>query len=710
MKTETTGWVWMRNVLALVGVMIGLAPALLQAGNAAWSTNAASGDWSNGANWNGGNAPGATTGTASPDIAVFSNASLTQITLPDANRNIAGFLFTNATCGIYTNGALGGNKLLLSSGGSIFLAANLASNQYFNCPLELEGAGGAYTFTNASAKSLTFNGDISGVATTGNVTTLTLSGAGGGNFYGNLSDGPSTGKLALVINSGTWAVFASTNAGSRNLMTTTNAVSGGTTLNGGTLRFGSPTTLGTGSLTINGGTLYNGAAVSLSTTNPQYWNASSFTSSFPISSSFDMGMGKVTMSTNVTLTIGSGWGSSLTIRGSIGETGGSRSLTIAGWPNPGYLVLSGSNTFSGGTIINSSGIGFANAAALGTGSLTINGGVIGGSATLNNHSEIWNGNFSMWSANGTLNIGAGPVAMTSNRVIGISNCGLIVGGPISNSGGTNFSLTITAGQYSDTLTLNGTNTFDGGLIMNVAANASVLGANLNIGNLGTTPSASALGTGPLTITVASGGMAAFDNSSGADGTLATSNAMKWSGSFTFTGSHSLNIGSNPVTLNSNVVLTVAQNTLTVGGSISGSNAWYSLTKAGAGQLVLGGANTYTGGTTVTAGRLTVAASGTLGMGNVTVGTNTAVLALLNGNAIAPTATLTLSTNAANCVVALSNSVPDVIAKLIIGGTTNTQPGTYGSTSSSAQFKIATSFTGTGLLKIAAPMGTAVFFR
>ena len=37
MKTEMMKWVWMRNVLTLAGVMVVLAPALLQAGNAAWS-------------------------------------------------------------------------------------------------------------------------------------------------------------------------------------------------------------------------------------------------------------------------------------------------------------------------------------------------------------------------------------------------------------------------------------------------------------------------------------------------------------------------------------------------------------------------------------------------------------------------------------------------------------------------------------------------
>jgi fibronectin-binding autotransporter adhesin len=51
-------------------------------------------------------------------------------------------------------------------------------------------------------------------------------------------------------------------------------------------------------------------------------------------------------------------------------------------------------------------------------------------------------------------------------------------------------------------------------------------------------------------------------------------------------------------------------TMAVSGVIEGIGG--SLTKAGAGTLTLSGANTYTGGTTVSAGTLLLSGSGTLG--------------------------------------------------------------------------------------------------
>ena len=80
------------------------------------------------------------------------------------------------------------------------------------------------------------------------------------------------------------------------------------------------------------------------------------------------------------------------------------------------------------------------------------------------------------------------------------------------------------------------------------------------------------------------------------------NAITLNGSFTFSGSNSLNLGTGNVSLAQSVTLTISSATLTIGGVISGSN---NLTKAGVGTLTLGGNNTYSGTTTVTAGTLQI---------------------------------------------------------------------------------------------------------
>lgn len=60
----------------------------------------------------------------------------------------------------------------------------------------------------------------------------------------------------------------------------------------------------------------------------------------------------------------------------------------------GLLTLSGANTFSGGVTLNEGSLALSNASALGTGALTINGGVLRASSgyTITNDA-VWNGNF-----------------------------------------------------------------------------------------------------------------------------------------------------------------------------------------------------------------------------------------------------------------------------------------------------------------------------
>ena len=148
-----------------------------------------------------------------------------------------------------------------------------------------------------------------------------------------------------------------------------------------------------------------------------------------------------------------------------------------------------------------------------------------------------------------------------------------------------------------TLTLSGANTFGGGLILSAGT------LNLN--------SATAPGSGTITI---SGGT--LDNTSGFAVTLSNNNTQSWNGDFTFTGTNTLSLGSGAVALGASCTVTVSGGTLGVGGIISGSG--YSLTKAGAGTLTLRGANTYTGGTTLSAGTLNINSASAIGSGSFTI--------------------------------------------------------------------------------------------
>ena len=141
------------------------------------------------------------------------------------------------------------------------------------------------------------------------------------------------------------------------------------------------------------------------------------------------------------------------------------------------------------------------------------------------------------------------------------------------------------------LTLSGTNTFTGGVTHNAGT--------LNIG------AAAALGTTAGTFTVAAS--TTINNTSGA--ALTTSNyPMTINGSFTFTGTHDLNLGTGAKALGATPTITASASILTLGGVVSGA---FGITKAGAGTLVLSGTNTYSGTTTITAGTLQLGGVGVI---------------------------------------------------------------------------------------------------
>jgi autotransporter-associated beta strand protein len=143
------------------------------------------------------------------------------------------------------------------------------------------------------------------------------------------------------------------------VLTGNNTYTGGTTLNAGTLAIGHAKGLGTGNLTQTSG----GSLLVIDTTGTLSNNMSVY--NVRASQSATLG-GAITVNNAVWDVDG---GDTLTISGGVGGSGG---VTKNG---TGTLVLSGSNTYSGATVVNSGTLNAANANALGTNAaVTVNGG------------------------------------------------------------------------------------------------------------------------------------------------------------------------------------------------------------------------------------------------------------------------------------------------------------------------------------------------
>jgi len=578
------------------------------------------------------------------------NAGLVQVnsaaSLGAASGDVTmngGMLEATASQTTSRNFKLGGSssKIEVDSGAVVTINGTIADGASVGT-LNLEGAG---TLSLTAANTFTGGTNISAAST--------LRIAQSGSVVGTLAGGAVSddGTLAFALAGTTTDVFSNTLTGFGTIFLLQSSASTVDLTGNNTGYTGSAHVSGGTRLQISGpsagfGTAVVGSAISVVTGGGLYWNTGQdyggalslggkgFTGDGGTFGALRADTGTPTFSGPITLLAAAEIYSDTTTTLS-GNATGAFPLLSAG---SGRLVLSGTNTYTGGTGIESGTLQLGSAAALpSTGGVTLGSATAIGTQPANASGVLDLNGFSptvtalAMIGTGTSNV-IGNSSTTSNSTLtfaGGTGSSTFAGIIADRIPGVTSSQTTALTVSSGTLSLTGADTYTGA--------TSVTGGTLNIGSGGSIVSTSVSVSSGATLQLIAGG------------SFAVAPNVADAGTFNLFGSG----GINTLTGAGNVSLFGSTLTLANGGTFTGKILSSGNVVLSGGTLSLSNAHGYTGSTTVNGGTLALTGTGSLAGNNYTIG-SAGTFTIASGASIPSTANLTV-----NGAVTFNSATPTI---------------------------------------------------